>query len=462
MTDPAIPSTCKARSGTSGTVSASRDPWIRFSHSLNKGVFAEKHFTPGQLIENSPVLVIPDDQWSEFSRSFISGFCCQWGANRAMVVGYVPFYHQSEVYNARLVQDIKGLALEIFAIRDISMNEEIVLDRNTLLQWHTPDETALEGVLFSGQGHYSPEARELGCQKAECQALALDAQRRRQSGHSPHPLQQSMNLPLVDGTNLELVPVPFGVFDIGGLEQDEELYPSDKPQHKRFLDDYYIGKYPVTVRQFAAFVAVTHYLTTAEQCGSGWVNIKGRWKSIQGADWRHPSGPQSDVNGKADHPVTQVSWHDARAFCRWAGEVTGQKVGLPSEWEWEKAARGTDARLWPWGNEPPDATRCNYDNNVGDTTPAGQYSPCGDGPYHCADMAGNVWEWTDSILRLYPYEDDETRGEGTGRILRGGAFHQARGWMRCAGRYWYWLDEHLGCLGFRVRVLPKEVGDAAS
>jgi formylglycine-generating enzyme required for sulfatase activity len=135
----------------------------------------------------------------------------------------------------------------------------------------------------------------------------------------------------------------------------------------RFLDDYYIGRYPVTVRQFAAFVKATGHQTQAERAGTGWVLRGPRWRNVRGADWQHPYGPNSDVAGRADHPVTLVSGPDAEAFCRWVSAATGYRVGLPSELEWEKAARGPDGRLWPWGDDPPDATRCNFGGHLGDT-----------------------------------------------------------------------------------------------
>ena len=126
--------------------------------------------------------------------------------------------------------------------------------------------------------------------------------------------------------------------------------------------------------------------------------MRSEWKEVQGAYWQHPRGSGSDVTRKANHPVMLVSWDDALAFCQWASQATRQTVRLLTEAKWEKAARGPveaacPDRLYPWGNERPDKTRCNFDYNVKGTTPVGQYSPRGDSPYGCADMAGNVWEW---------------------------------------------------------------------
>jgi len=121
-----------------------------------------------------------------------------------------------------------------------------------------------------------------------------------------------------------------------------------------------------------------------------------------------------------------VTWTNALAFCRWLSDkVQSNKVqlsvDLPSEAEWEKAARGTDGRLYPWGDELPDINRCNFGMALNDTTRVGSYSPQGDSPYGCADMSGNLWEWTRSILVRYPYDlkdgREDMKTEGL-RVLR--------------------------------------------
>jgi formylglycine-generating enzyme required for sulfatase activity len=197
------------------------------------------------------------------------------------------------------------------------------------------------------------------------------------------------------------------------------------------LAEYWMGKYPVTVAQFAAFIKASKHRTTAEEKGSGWVWTGKKWKDMPGADWLHPRGKGSGVEGKADHPVTQVSWADAAAFCGWAGKAAGVAVHLPSEAQWEKAARGTDGRLYPWGDEMPDAAHCNFNRNIGDTTPAGKYSPLGDSPYGCADMAGNVWEWVndwydEGYYRVSPQQNPEGPATGQYRTLRGGSWVMVR------------------------------------
>lgn len=182
---------------------------------------------------------------------------------------------------------------------------------------------------------------------------------------------------------------------------------------------YRIGKYPVTNAEYARFAEAT------------------------GRDWQAP-------DGEDDHPAIYVSWYDAVAYCEWLTETLddGCVYRLPTEEEWEKAARGTDGREYPWGNERPTSELCNFDRNVGDITPVGRHSPQGDSPYGCADMAGNVWEWT-------------VNGWGPGnvcRVLRGGAFYNNERYVRCASRLRDYPYYRIGYFGFRLVASPVHLG----
>lgn len=145
---------------------------------------------------------------------------------------------------------------------------------------------------------------------------------------------------------------------------------------------------------------------------------------------------------KADHPVVLVSWRDAIAFCTWAG------LQLPTEEQWEKAARGGGGRTFPWGNEEPTKKHCDFKRTIGGTTPAGAYSPQGDSPYGCADMSGNVLEW---CLNKWGGETviDDTND---GRVLRGGSWSYITLFVRAAYRVNDDPDDRSSYYGFRVVV----------
>ena len=171
---------------------------------------------------------------------------------------------------------------------------------------------------------------------------------------------------------------------------------------------------------------------------------------MKGANWQHPRGPASDVRQKQDHPVTCVTVQDAVAFCVWASEATGMTIRLPTEAEWEKAARGADGRLYPWGKEKPTAEQCNFNMNVGDTTPVGRY-PKGASPYGVLDMAGNVWEWTSTkwVGNYQNYTPDDRPEGNEPRTVRGGSFSHNVRFVRCACRNYYYFFPFVS-VGLRV------------
>ena len=255
------------------------------------------------------------------------------------------------------------------------------------------------------------------------------------------PQEPPKVLVITEPIRIELVRVPAGEFLMGtppenlpGLVKEyggkEEWFKDKTSKQCLFVPNFYIARYPVTVEQFDAFVRATGYQTDAEREGFGWAWTGEEWQKESGASWRHPRGPQSEVKSKANHPVTQVTWEDAQAFCKWA------RVRLPSEAEWEKATRGVDGRAYPWGNQAPNEKLCNFGNKVGDTSPVGAY-PDGASPYGALDLAGNVWEWCSSEYKDYPYRVDDGREnltESALRVLRGGSIGSEASNVRCTVR----------------------------
>jgi formylglycine-generating enzyme required for sulfatase activity len=139
------------------------------------------------------------------------------------------------------------------------------------------------------------------------------------------------------------------------------------------------------------------------------------------------------------HPVVRVSWYDAEAYAQWAGKQ------LLTEQQWEKAARGIDGRLFPWGDNEPTAELGNFKQKVSNTTHVGRYSPQGDSFYGCVDMAGNVWEWTASL-----YQADKEL-----RVLRGGSGSSEMDYLRCAYRYFNFPNNRSFDIGFRCFCNPS-------
>jgi formylglycine-generating enzyme required for sulfatase activity len=263
---------------------------------------------------------------------------------------------------------------------------------------------------------------------------------------------------------LEFIRVPAGEFLMGSTGADQFALGHEKQQHRIYLNTYWISRHEITVAEFAAFVSATCHRTTAEREGGGYTPCLtptgDKWLLLRGADWRHPHGPDSNISEKQNHPVTQVSWDDALAFCQWLSRVTSLHVQLPTEAQWEKAARGKDGRIYPWGNEW-DAKRLNSnESGIGDTTSVGKYSPAGDSPYGAVDVAGNVWEWTSTLFELYPYQSEDGREDEHSprdRVMRGGSWKRGSQEARCAHRSGDPPDFRTAFIGFRVAICAESL-----
>lgn len=287
-----------------------------------------------------------------------------------------------------------------------------------------------------------------------------------------------------------LVHIPAGTFRMGS---NGEGFPSDGegPVRAVRLSEYVIDKYPVTNADFAEFVAATGYVTEAERFGWSFVfqlfladpkayrSVPAApwWRQVHGATWCQPEGPGSGVDERADHPVVHVSWNDAVAYCAWAG------VRLPTEAEWERAARGgLEGGRYPWGDtlRPDGEHRCNIwqgefpvrnsgeDGWVG-TSPVGAYAPNG---YGLHDVSGNVWEWCSDWFGAdrfggagrtatgagagpdpKPITDPQGPRHGPGRVVKGGSYLCHASYCnryRVAARTFNTPDSTTGHMGFRV------------
>lgn len=198
----------------------------------------------------------------------------------------------------------------------------------------------------------------------------------------------------------EMIAIPAGPFIMGS-----DTGPADeRPAHQVTLRQFSMDRLPVTNAQFADFLnAVGH------------TNVKGeRLFDIDDPDARiHQAGGKwSADEGYQDYPVVEVSWTGARDYCTWRGKR------LPTEAEWEKTARGTDARRFPWGNAPPDATHARFASAYNATAPVDAHR-AGASPYGVLDMAGNAWEWVSSAYRPYPYRADDGRDDSVAGPVRG-------------------------------------------
>jgi formylglycine-generating enzyme required for sulfatase activity len=227
----------------------------------------------------------------------------------------------------------------------------------------------------------------------------------------------------VDG--MQQVFVPAGKFVMGSASQSNS---DERPEHQVSLDDFWIDRTEVSVGQFRRFVEATGHVTQYEQDGQGWIWNGSGWSAVKGASWQNPlgNGPLPD-----NTPVVQVSWNDATAYCDWA------RRRLPTEAEWEKAARGTNAALYPWGNNQPDASLASYNGVLG-LVPVDSL-PSGASPYGALNMAGNAYEWvadwySDSYYANSPGQNPKGPKSGKYKVMRGGSWQLSATALLAFGR----------------------------
>lgn len=259
------------------------------------------------------------------------------------------------------------------------------------------------------------------------------------------------------------ITIPAGSFQMGTPDAERsilakryggtrESYAEESPQHEVFVAEFAIGQTAVTNALYAVFQAE---------------------RSVH----RPITWGESLPDALGDHPVVDVSWLEAQQLCGWLSAETGQGYRLPTEAEWEKAARGVDGRVFPWGDHF-DPAHCNVrESGRAMTTPVGAY-PAGASPYGALDMVGNVWEWTQSLQAPYPYVADDGRNSDqpaierrtprflrrlirnapehapppveTRRIIRGGCYANPEGFARCACRLRLHPERRTPFLGVRL------------
>ncbi len=243
----------------------------------------------------------------------------------------------------------------------------------------------------------------------------------------------------------DVVLIPRGHFIMGSITELGGAFEEEAPIHIVYLTDYYLSRTPITNTEYADFVAATHRATP-----SGWPG-------------------KSPPYGKEMHPVANVSWQDATAYCKWLSGIIGQCCRLPSEAEWEKAARGTYARIFPWGNVW-ESEHCNTSEaNVNGTVAVDRFS-AGESFYGLLDMAGNVFEWTNTLWGVsddpsnafrYPYDPDDGRekpGEDDRvlHIVRGGSYRRSQRYARCPSRVNFRSMTRSPEIGFRIAIDTDE------
>ena len=280
-----------------------------------------------------------------------------------------------------------------------------------------------------------------------------------------------------------MILIPAGSFEMGG--DNEQAREDEFPKHKVILKSFWIDETEVTNAQFREFVAATKYITMAEK-DFEYKNENGKvihqkagslvfqklylhdeanpntwWKFVEGANWKHPQGPGSTIEGKDNYPVVQVSWYDAEAYCKWA------KKRLPTEAEWEFAARGGSVNnIYSWGSEKATEgkQKCNiwngnfpFENTLSDgyerSAPVKSFAP---NKYGLYDMAGNVWEWCNDWYDEKYYSkcvensnfknpENKTLNVTNEKVMRGGSF-------LCNDSY---------CSGFRVSARMKSTAETS-
>jgi len=253
----------------------------------------------------------------------------------------------------------------------------------------------------------------------------------------------------IDSLNLEMIAVKGGTFDMGCTdEQGSDCNKDEKPKHTVTVSDFYIGKCPITVAQFRKFVTATNYRTEAERDGGGHIWTGSKWEIKNDANWRNPYFTQTE-----NDPVVLVSWNDAQKYVEWLNQVSSKQYRLPTEAEWEFAARGVKSKVYKYsGSNTLSNVAWYYEKKGGKTHPVGRKSPNKLGIF---DMSGNVWEWCrDWYNRVYYLNSSKKNPtgpeSGTRRVVRGGSWNNNAEYCRVSYRDSYHPGGRSNSIGFRL------------
>ena len=262
----------------------------------------------------------------------------------------------------------------------------------------------------------------------------------------------------VNGVTFEMIAVKGGTFTMGGTtEQGSDAGSDEKPTHRVTLSDYYIGKFEVTVGLFRTFINETNYRTDADKEGWSYVWTGSSWEKKNGVNWKCDANGKVRSSSEDNHPVIHVSWNDAEAFCEWLARKTSQTFRLPTEAEWEYAARGgnkSNGYKYSGSNSIDNVAWYTKTTNDSGTKPVGTKSPNELGIY---DMSGNVWEWCQDWYGKYSSSSQSNptgSSSGSNRVLRGGSWNYYAGNCRVSFRIGSYPDRRNSYLGFRLVLVP--------
>ncbi|MED5580315.1 MAG: formylglycine-generating enzyme family protein [Nitrospinota bacterium] len=253
-----------------------------------------------------------------------------------------------------------------------------------------------------------------------------------------------------------LVFIPSGSFVIGSNNGDGD----ERPKRQIYVNSFWIDQHELSVGKFARFVIQTRHQTTAERKGWSWVwdsslkKGKGWWRKEKGVNWKKPQGISSDWKKMPDQPVSHVTWFDADSYCKWAGRE------LPTEAQWERAARGDEERMFPWGNErnAKNANLKGTKDGFDGVSPVGSF-PQGASVFGVLDMSGNVWEWVSDWYASTHYQKMKLKNpsgplKGKKKVIRGASWGSKLLWSRVSNRYSRNRNYRNNKIGFRC-VLNK-------